>query len=331
MITNARIRLSKELQTELIEKAKAKSGLSWSVFAQHLNLNSHYLSHELRKGMCTLSISTFEQLCAISNEKYDKNAVQIISPNWGQKEGGLKGGGGKPKKVKILVDKSADLAEILGIILGDGHIDDSYGSGQYAVKICGGEDDIKYLDAIVTSLFVGCFGKRLKSFRFKKAKAAMYYINDKAIVFTLLHYGLKAGNKKKNGSQIPSWIFEDDNQLRACLRGLFDTDGTVFPKSSNHNVPQLELTSSIEGIQRTFRQGLLQLGYKPSKWSGSDSPKCGLYAKSQVERFVREIGFHNPKHEKRFENIHKKNSEISMDKNLSTTLSINHFGTQKPR
>jgi intein/homing endonuclease len=313
MANNARIKLPKERQMELIEKAKTKIGLSWPAFAKLLDLNQHYLSHELRKGVCTLSISTFERLCFISNEKYDKDAFQIISSNWGQKVGGVKSGGGKPKKAKILVDKSDDLAEILGLILGDGHIDNSHGSGQYAVKICGGEDDIEYLESIVAPLFLRGFGKRLKNFRFKKAKAVMYYINDKNIVFTLLHYGLKAGNKKKNNVQIPSWIFENNNYLRACLRGLFDTDGTVFPKSSNHNVPQLELTSNIEGIQRTFRQGLLQLGYKPSQWSGTDSPKCGLYAKNQVERFAREIGFHNPKHEKRFESILGKNSNIWMD------------------
>ncbi|MGA2680923.1 MAG: LAGLIDADG family homing endonuclease [Candidatus Bathyarchaeia archaeon] len=293
----------------MIEKAKTTTGLSWPALAELLNLHSHYLSHELRNGTCTLSISTFLRLCLITGTKFDEDTLQIISSNWGQKIGGLKGGGGKPKKTEILVDKSEDLAEILGLILGDGHIDKSVKSGQYAIKICGGEDDIEYLQSCVSPLFLRVFGKRLKSFRFKKAMAVMYYINDKAIVFTLEHYGLKAGNKKENNVQIPSWIFENNNQLRACLRGLFDTDGTVFPKSSNHNSPQLELTSKIEGIQRTFRQGLLQLGYEPSKWSDSGSPKCGLYAKCQVEKYAKEIGFHNPKLEKRFESILRRNSK----------------------
>ena len=160
-----------------------------------------------------------------------------------------------------------------------------------------------YLESFVSPLFLQVFGKQLKSFRFKTAKAVMYYLYDKNVEFTLEHYGLKAGNKKENDVSIPPWIFENDCYLKACLRGLFDTDGTVFPKSSNQRIPQLELTSKVTGIQRSYRKGLLQLGFQPSKWHGTKSPKCGLYSKNQVERFAKEIGFHNPKHGKRFESI----------------------------
>jgi len=303
MASNARIRLPKERQKELIEKAKAKTELSWPEFAQLFNLNTHYLSHELRNGICTLPIQTFRQLCTISGENYGNNVAHTVPANWGQKKGGAKGGGGKPKRVKILADKSNDLAEIIGVILGDGHLEKSYRSGHYAVKICGGDDDLEYLASFVAPLFLRIFGKQLKNFRFKKAKGVMFYIHDKNVVFTLEHHELKPGNKKDNNVCVPSWIFENEGYLRACLRGLFDTDGTVFLKSANPRIPQLELTSKIEGIQRTFRQGLLQLGFTPSKWSGMDSPKCGLYAKSQVTKFSREIGFHNPKHGRRFEHI----------------------------
>jgi hypothetical protein len=263
-----------------IEKAKKKTGLSWSAFANLLNLNMHYLSHELRMGVCTLSASTFKQLCDITDEKLDENVIEILSSNWGQKKGGIKGGGGKPKKTMILAEKSDDLAEILGIVLGDGHLENSHKSGQFAVKICGGEVDLTYLESFVSTLFLRVFGKRLKTFRFKTAKAVMYYLNDKNVEFTLEHYGLIAGNKREKDASIPSWVFENDGYLKACLRGLFDTDGTVFSKSSNHNIPQLELTSKVSGIQTSYRKGLLQLGFQPSNWHGTGSPKCGLYSKN---------------------------------------------------
>jgi len=303
MASNARIKLPKEQQKDLIEKAKAKTGLSWSEFAQLFNLNAHYLSHELRNGVRTLSVQTFRRLCIISKENYDRDVAEMVPSNWGQKKGGAKGGGGKPKRVKIMADKSDDLAEIIGVILGDGHLEKSYRSGHYAVKICGGEDDLEYLASFVSPLFSRVFRKQLRNFRFKKARAVMFYIHDKSVLFTLEHHGLKPGNKKDNDACIPQWIFENEGYLKACIRGVFDTDGTVFPKSANPRFPQLELTSKINGIQRTFRRGLLQLGFKPSKWSRTDSPKCGLYAKSQVVKFSGEIGFHNPKHRRRFEGI----------------------------
>ncbi len=302
MASSARIRLPSKLQKELIDKAKAKMRLSWSELARLLNLNAHYLSHELRNGVRTLPIQTFERLSVICTENYS-DAIEVIPSNWGQKKGGKKSGGGKPKRVHVLAGKSEDLAEIIGVILGDGHMEKSYRTGHYAVKICGGEDDLEYLESVVAPLFLRVFGRQLKSFRFKKAKGVMFYVHDKSVVFTLEHHGLKPGNKKDNGACVPDWIFEKAVHLKSCLRGIFDTDGTVFPKSANPAVPQLELTSKIPGIQRTFRLGLLQLGFKPSKWFGSDSPKCGLYAESQVLKFSREIGFHNPKHKRRFEGI----------------------------
>jgi len=303
MASNVRIRLPKERQKELIEEAKAKTGLSWSRFAHLLGFNAHYLSHELRNGVPTLPIQTFKRLCVLSRRNFSEDVAQTVAANWGQKKGGTRSGGGKPKRVRILTGKSEDLAEVVGVILGDGHLEKRYRSGHYAVKICGGEDDLEYLVSFVSPLFLKVFRKKLKSFRFKKARAVMFYIYDKNVVFTLEHHGLKTGNKKDNGSCIPQWIFENEGYLKACLRGIFDTDGTVFPKSANHKIPQLELTSKTKGIQRTFRRGLLQLSFKPSKWSGTDSPKCGLYAKSQVDKFSREISFHNFKHGRRFQEI----------------------------
>ena len=312
MASPVRIKLPKEKQKDIIERAKAELGLSWPQFAKLLNINAHYRSHELRSGFCTLPFSIFESLCTILNEEFVQNAAQIVSPNWGQKKGGLKSRGGKPKECKILVDKSVGLAEIVGIVLGDGHLDNSRKSGCYAVKICGGEDDLAYLESFVSPLFLSVFGKKLKSSKLKTAKAVIYYLYDKNVEFTLEHYGLTAGNKKENNVCIPPWIFENDCYLKACLRGLFDTDGTVFPKASNKKIPQLELTSKVDGIQRTYRRGLLQLGFQPSEWYGTKSPKCGLYSKNQVERFAKEIGFHNLKHRQRFESIISKSTFICM-------------------
>jgi intein/homing endonuclease len=303
MGANTRIQLPKENQRELIEKTKTKLSLSWGEFADLLNLNMHYLSHELRLGECTLPVSIFERLCTISGEKFGEDIVKVLPPNWGQKKGGGKAKTRKPKEANIVAEKSVALAEIIGVILGDGHLDNSHKSGHYAVKVCGGLDDCTSLESFVSPLFMQIFGKQLKNFKFKTAKAVMYYLYDKNVEFTLEQYGLKAGNKKENDANIPIWIFENECYLKACLRGLFDTDGTVFPKFSNHSIPQLELTSKINGIQESYRKGLLQLGFQPSKWHGTKSPKCGIYSKNQVERFGNEIGFNNPKHKTRFETI----------------------------
>jgi len=297
------VKLSKEAQRELIEKAKAMTELSWSEFAVRLNLNAHYLSHELRNGVRTLPFSLYKQLCSIVKGNVDDYMVDIIPSNWGQRKGGRKSGGGKPRETQILAQKSNELAEFIGVMLGDGHLGKSHRAGHYTVKICGGIDDLEYLTKFIMPLFSKLFEKRLRMFRCKGSKAVILYAYDKDVVCTLEHYGLKPGNKKNNDARIPSWVFSDNGYLEACVRGIFDTDGTVFPKSANPEVPQLELASNIEGIQETFRRGLLQLGFKPSAWSKGASPKCGLYAKNQISKYVREVGFHNPKHKRRYDAI----------------------------
>lgn len=305
MKSSKRVKLPKEKQQKLIEKAKAMTGLSWSEFAAHLNLNAHYLSHELRNGERTLPFSLYKRLCAIISENFDDHIVDIIPSSWGQRKGGRKSGGGKPRETKILAQKSYELAEFIGVMLGDGHLGKSHKTGHYTVKICGGIDDLEYLTEFIVPLFSKLFKKRLKMFRCKGSKAVIFYAYDKDVVYTLEHYGLKPGNKKNNDARIPSWVFNDNGCLEACIRGIFDTDGTVFPKSANPEVPQLELTSKIDGIQKTFRHGLLQLGFKPSAWSKGASPKCGLYAKKQTIKYSKEVGFHNPKHKRRYDTILK--------------------------
>lgn len=96
--------------------------------------------------------------------------------------------------------------------------------------------------------------------------------------------------------------------MESCVRGIVDTDGSVFPKSRNKSMPQIEVSSRIPNLRRDFRNGLIKLGFKPSNWSnGSNSPNCGLYAKDQVIKYYKEVGFSNPKHKKKFINIIKNN------------------------
>jgi len=304
-----RVKLPKEKQQELFEKAKAMMGLSWSEFASRLNLNAHYLSHELRSGERTLPFSLYKRLCTIISENFDDHIVDIVPSNWGQRQGGRKSGGGKPREMQILAQKSNELAEFIGVMLGDGHLGKSHRTGHYTVKICGGIDDLEYLTEFIVPLFSKLSRKQLRMFRCKGSEAVMFYAYDKDVVCTLEHYGLRSGNKKSNEVSIPEWIFTDNSYLKACITGIFDTDGTVFPKSTNPKIPQLELTSKIVGIQETFRRGLLQLGFKPSTWSKGVSPKCGLYAKNQTIKYAKEMGFHNPKHKRRYNAILKSIAE----------------------
>lgn len=196
-----------------------------------------------------------------------------------------------------------DLAEIIGIILGDGYIYSKNGACEVVIS-SHSEDDIVFLRSFVEPLVKNIFDVNPKYYFAKESKNVKLRIQSKKVVESLISVGLKPGNKLRNNISIPKWIFKNKIYLSACIRGLFDTDGSVFPKSAVRTLSQIEISCEIPALRESFRRGLLLLGFKPSNWStGSNTPNCGLYARDQVFKYFREVGFNNPKHRKRFINI----------------------------
>lgn len=200
------------------------------------------------------------------------------------------------------------LASFIGIVLGDGYIYSKNGGHEIVIS-SHSEDDVQFLKDYVDPLAQYLFNKIPKYLIDKKAKNIKLRIQSKDAVDLIINSGLKPGNKILNNTTIPKWIFKNKDFLRNCIRGIIDTDGSVFPKSTNKNTPQIEVSSRIPKLREDFRKGLMILGFKPSNWSkGSNTPNCGLYAKDQVFKYFNEITFNNPKHTKRFINISNLNS-----------------------
>ena len=129
-----------------------------------------------------------------------------------------------------------------------------------------------------------------------KSKFNCVYVsmNSTRLIEFLSTIGLKPGNKIRNKSTIPKWIWRDERFLKACLRGLMDTDGGLYELKphwpglvqmcfKNHN------TALLEDTQRAFRK----LGYRISNISWN---KIYLTRKADTKRYVDEIGFNNLKH-----------------------------------
>lgn len=200
---------------------------------------------------------------------------------------------------------SEELAEFIGIMLGDGNLYYNQPSKIYFIRVCNHTIDDKEYRIFIKNLFKKLFGEKFKPFQYKKTETVLTS-NNKNIFHLLEDYGLKRGNKKINNLGIPKWIMEEERYLKACIRGLIDTDGSVFQKSRGKGIPQIEISSKITKLQETFRDGLINMGFKPSNWSkGSNTPNCGLYSREQVFKYSKEIGFNNPKHMKKFINIIK--------------------------
>lgn len=157
-------------------------------------------------------------------------------------------------------DLSEDLAEFLGIVLGDGGL--TAGQCEISLHMI---DDIEY-SKHVQRLADKLFGAKSSISSYPKHNVIKVVISG--ILFTQLleQFGLRRGNKIKHQVDIPGWIKENPAYLRACMRGLYDTDGGTF--THNHTVSGhkykhfgLTFTSASRPLLHSFIDGLRQNGF----------------------------------------------------------------------
>ncbi len=211
---------------------------------------------------------------------------------------------GSKLKNSIFPDKDEKLAELVGIILGDGNIyvHKRGKSTAYMVRITGNSvTDSEYLFGYVKPLCENIFGTPIKTYKHKKCKELFLILYSKTAVDFLISIGLKAGDKIQQQVSIPKWIFENDLFLKACIRGLVDTDGSIYElKPDWPGLWQICFTNKNERLLADFNEGLAKVGISSSRIyrykNGKRTPKIYITKKSELSKFYKEIGFSNPKH-----------------------------------
>lgn len=288
-------------QRELIFLAKGNS--SWKELGRQLNCSPTYLSNDLKYENRYLSEIIYEKLCKISNKNFDKFIIKKLDENWGRSKGG-KNSFGNTKTFKEPLE-SVELAELFGIIAGDGHVEKIQVGKKircYSIDIAGdSRNDKDFLLNYVSSLFEKLFNET-GSLRYSKTANTLHIkIYGKKIVDFIEKKGIASGNKKTNNQSIPLWITLNNDYLRAFIRGLIDTDGCIYYISKNNRNLRISFTSYIPNLMRDARNSLLKLGFHPSEViRGKD---ISISRKDDTKRFIKEIGFSNNKHLKRLYNF----------------------------
>jgi len=295
---DTRIKLKKGYQKKLIEKCKNIGGFSWKELGSALDISSDYLRIDLKSENIYLSKRLYDKLSEISGLNYNRFILERLDKNWGRSKGGRLSKP-KEKQTKLLVkDYSIELAEIIGIMLGDGNMWER--KGFYYVRVCGhSTKDRKYLINHVKPLIKKIFNINMQTYKHRTNNELYLTKGSKDLVFTLKNYGLKSGDKIKNNKGIPEWVFSSNDYLKACIRGLIDTDGSVTP-ITNRNYTYIWFTNKNAALRNDFERAMKILGYKISKWNFSGTPETYIGNKKGIRKFYKEIGFNNPKHKQRF-------------------------------
>ncbi len=190
------------------------------------------------------------------------------------------------RRLPISIKKDESLAEIVGILLGDGHLS----NGQVWVTL--GTKEKVYAD-YVDELFFKIFGYHLKSC-FRKDGNLDLYIGFKDLVNYFKDMGL-VEHKVRSQVGVPLWVLGNKKFYAPCLRGLFDTDGSIYKIRSGH---QISFRNMSVPLLKNIRYMLLRISFNPSQISNFS---VYLTRRGDLYRFRSIIGSRNPFKHKRLQ------------------------------
>lgn len=220
--------------------------------------------------------------------KGGKETVRLFHSN---KELAKKSGFIIRKEIKY-PPRSQELAELTGIILGDGGLS---GNHQLTVSF-NSKTDKEY------SVFLGAILRRLFSLdchthRRKNCNGSDIVVSSSNLVDFLLKQGLIAGNKVKNQVDIPDWIYDRLDYQKACLRGLIDTDGSFYCHRYNAGGKQYKyLKLCFASRSKPLLNSALRILRKFNFDAYLHGDQVFIYSIAGIKKYFEEIGSHNPKH-----------------------------------
>ncbi|PIZ87415.1 MAG: hypothetical protein COX92_01255 [Candidatus Nealsonbacteria bacterium CG_4_10_14_0_2_um_filter_40_15] len=187
---------------------------------------------------------------------------------------------------------SKELAEFVGILLGDG------GITKYQVVITLHSKDDKEYSKFVIALIKKLFNVPVGVNYDKNYSSLDLAISrSKLVRFCTEKLGLKLGNKIKQQVDISSWIKQNKQYAIACLRGLIDTDGCIFihrykVNGKWYNYKKLAFTSYSKPLRQSVFDILKNIELNPRLAQRSD---VRLDSIDDVKRYFQLVGSHNPK------------------------------------
>jgi len=188
---------------------------------------------------------------------------------------------------------SKELAEFIGIILGDGEI---HKDGTIRISFDPKKDE-NFLYRRVFVLIERLLGNEIS---FESDKRVAFYNKD-FVKFLEFECNLGSGSKSKSNISIPDWCLESKEYVKSVLRGLFDTDGYF-----GHWGGSIELmfgrfsdrcTNLVKDIEMCLT--LLGIGFS-TKHTKDGRYRIRMHSQRDIIRFFNMVGTSNIKHIVRF-------------------------------
>lgn len=190
------------------------------------------------------------------------------------------------------LEEDENLAEFVCIILGDGHVhkrgEKSYHN--YGLSISLNRVDEREYVKYVYSLVKHVTGLEPKLYQRKGSKGIDIKLSNKKLVYDLISKGILTGDKVKNQVYVPNWIKNNEKNLAGGLRGLFDTDGSVWINHRDKNLG-LSFKNASRNLVSDFIDMNEKIGIKSGKIVKSESyhPKFKKYYNAYQTQIIGKI------------------------------------------
>jgi len=316
-------------QKKFLNQSKKITGLSWVELAQLLKISNRTLT-DWKREKFSMSLKAVKLLSKRAGLRFPEN-VEVKNPFWYVYKGAKIGGfavykkygyiGGDPEKrkkkwyewweregkykkhpfINVCIPikkprKSKELAEFIGIAIGDG------GISKYQIVITLHKiDDLEY-SKFVNNLMKKLFGISPSIYYRPNYSVINITISRVELVKFFVKMGLRIGNKIQQGINIPKWIKNNNRYKIACLRGLIDTDGSIIihkyrSRGKYYTYKKIGFTSRSPFLLKSVSEILNGLNIKHRFMKRYD---IRIEAKEDVKNYFKIVGTHNPKHLKRY-------------------------------
>ena len=326
VIVEKRVVFYKGKQKRFLLDSIEKLNLKWAEFSDKLDVSRGTLEKSYRYEFCSLPYNVFRDICNILKQKestiiklYNAKVIFFI-PVIGRKCLGEKRTNlpeikiqfdsklpafdnsiidlstyDKSKKLKLPKKLTPDLAEEIGIHVGDGFL--SRRRNEYRLK--GNKNDEKeYYNNFIKPLYKKLYNLDVNikeyetTYGFELRSRGFWIFKNKI---------LKIPAGRKDNMKVPEVIKVNDiGILTSFIRGVFDTDGSVSFISKygfNNYYPTISIAMLSEDLIKGISEILQMLGLKPNTYKdkrGYSSININGY--QRLKKYLELIGSNNPKH-----------------------------------
>ncbi len=206
------------------------------------------------------------------------------------------------------MDLTPELAEVYGALLGDGGLSKYFANYdkrfRYELAFTGANDEYEYYSSFLQPVFHKYFGTKRKPF-IRKDNSARYHIKNKRIFEYFFNLGFPVG-EKQNNVFIPKIISKDKELLRSCLRGVWDTDGSIYLRYSKRysgharhysNLLVLQMKLFSLNLIQDIKEGLTRFSISSNNITKAENQYVfRITSQNEILKFLNEIGFRTKHH-----------------------------------